>query len=105
MYEILYSKQAAKYIKKQDKPTRRRLEKALLTLAENPYQTLNLDISPLKGINSAFRLRVGDFRIIYELKNKELLIFVIAVGSRGEIYKGMIREACFDLSNSLPIHR
>jgi mRNA interferase RelE/StbE len=83
----MYSKQAAKYIRKQDKLTKRRMEKALLTLAEDPYNRDNLDISKLKGVHSAFRLRVGDFRVIYEVHDNELYIFVIAAGSRGDIYK------------------
>jgi mRNA interferase RelE/StbE len=87
MYNLLYSKQDAKYIKKQDKPTRKRIKEALLTLAENPYQRGILDISSLKGVDSAFRLRVGDFRIVYEVKERELMIFIISTGSRGDIYK------------------
>ena len=86
MYNLLYSKQSAKYIKKQDQITKKRIEDALLTLAENPYHTGVLDIKSLKGIDSAFRLRVGDFRIIYELENEKLIILVIAVGSRGDVY-------------------
>ncbi|WP_404469496.1 type II toxin-antitoxin system RelE/ParE family toxin [Sutcliffiella horikoshii] len=87
MYELKYSKQAMKYIKKQDKPTKKRLEKALFTLAENPYQRDTLDISSLQGLDGAFRLRIGDFRIIYEVVDNELIIYIIAVGSRGDIYK------------------
>lgn len=87
MYNLLYSKQAAKYIKKQDKPTRTRIKEALLTLAENPYNRDVLDISSLKGVDSVFRLSVGDYRILYEVKDMELVIYVISAGSRGDIYK------------------
>lgn len=87
MYNLKYSKQAMKYIKKQDQPTKKRLQKALLTLAENPYQRGTLDISLLQGVDSAFRLRVGDFRIVYEIQDKELLIYIISANSRGDIYK------------------
>jgi len=51
--KILYNVQ---YIKKQDKPTKKRLEKALFTLAENPYQRDTLDISSLQGLDGAFCL-------------------------------------------------
>jgi mRNA interferase RelE/StbE len=87
MYNLLYSKQAAKYIKKLDKPTTKRIKEALLTLAENPYQRGVLDIDSLKGVDSAFHLRVRDFRILYEVKDRELIIYVISAGSRGDIYK------------------
>lgn len=66
-YELLHSKQAAKYIRKQDKPTRKRINKTLLTLAENPFHKGGLDISSLKGVDSAFRLWIGDFRVVYEV--------------------------------------
>ncbi|MFG6494641.1 type II toxin-antitoxin system RelE/ParE family toxin [Fictibacillus sp. UD] len=87
MYDLHYSKQAVKYIKKQDQPTKKRIEKALLTLAENPYQRGNLDICSLEGVDSAFRLRIGDFRILYEIIDNQLIIFIIAAGCRGDIYK------------------
>jgi mRNA interferase RelE/StbE len=47
MYDLKYSKQAIKYINKQDKPTRKQIEIALLTLAEDPYHRGILDISSL----------------------------------------------------------
>jgi mRNA interferase RelE/StbE len=87
MYDLKYSKQAIKYIKKQDKPTRKRIEIALFTLAEDPYHRGILDISSLQGVDSAFRLRVGDFRIVYGISDKELFIYVVTVGSRGDVYK------------------
>ena len=87
MYELKYSKQAMKYIKKQDKATKKRIEKALVTLAEDPYQRETLDICSLQGVDSAFRLRVGDFRIVYEVVNNLLIIYIIAGGSRGDIFK------------------
>jgi Cytotoxic translational repressor of toxin-antitoxin stability system len=34
-----------------------------------------------------YRLRVGNYRIIYEIKNNELIIYVIRLGPRGDIYK------------------
>ncbi|MBU9713444.1 type II toxin-antitoxin system RelE family toxin [Evansella tamaricis] len=60
----------------------------MLTLAENPYQR---GISRYKFIQRCrqcfFRLRVNDFRIVYEVKETELIIFIIAAGSSGDIYK------------------
>ena len=45
------------------------------------------DIKRLKGHEGLFRLRVGDYRIIYTVDNGNLIIYVIDAGNRGEIYK------------------
>ncbi|WP_419096250.1 type II toxin-antitoxin system RelE family toxin [Sutcliffiella tianshenii] len=63
------------------------MKKALVTLAEDSYQRETLDICSFQGVDSAFRLRIGDFRIVYEVVNNLLIIYIIAVGSRGDIYK------------------
>lgn len=45
------------------------------------------DIKPLSGRTNVYRLCVGDYRIIYELYHDILLIKVLDVGNRGQIYK------------------
>ncbi|MEK6263420.1 MAG: type II toxin-antitoxin system RelE/ParE family toxin [Clostridium sp.] len=45
------------------------------------------DIKKLKGMNETYRLRVGDFRVLFEKNDKELVIVVIDIGNRGQIYK------------------
>ena len=42
----------------------------------------------LEGYHDLYRLRVGDWRIIYQVINDQLLILVLEVGSRGEVYRG-----------------
>ena len=44
------------------------------------------DIKKLKGHSDLFRLRVGEYRIIYSVDNGELVVVVIDAGNRGEIY-------------------
>lgn len=46
------------------------------------------DIKKLKGHNQLMRLRVGSYRIIYTVDHGELVIMVIDVGNRGQIYNG-----------------
>jgi len=41
----------------------------------------------LKGFSSSYRIRVGDYRIIYEIEDQVLRILVIAIGHRKDIYK------------------
>ncbi|MEI3614033.1 type II toxin-antitoxin system RelE family toxin [Pseudogracilibacillus sp. SO30301A] len=86
MFKINFSKRAGKYIKKLDKPTKERIKRALLLLAENPYDT-NLDIHRLAGYDDSFRLRIGKYRVLYKIMDNEIVIFVFDVDSRGDIYK------------------
>ena len=79
-YNINLTKKAEKFIKKQDKGTQKRLIKAIIELPEG-------DIKKLKGMNEIYRLRVGDFRILFERNDNELIILVIDIGNRGQIYK------------------
>ena len=41
----------------------------------------------LKGYKNAYRIRVGNYRIIYEIVDKELRILVIAIGNRKDVYE------------------
>lgn len=79
-YNINLTKKAEKFIKKQDKDTQKRLIKAIIELPEG-------DIKKLKGMDEVYRLRVGDFRVLFERNDSELIIVVIEIGNRGQIYK------------------
>ena len=85
MYELRIDKQAVKYLKKLDKSNRNRLMGALMELAENPF--LDTSVTRMKGYTSTFRMRVGDFRIIFEINQAHLIVLVLKIGSRGDIYK------------------
>ena len=75
--QIKFMKQPVKFISRQDAPTRKRLISAINAL---PYG----DIKKLQG-RGGYRLRVGDFRIIFDSDGNVILI--IRIDSRGQIYK------------------
>ena len=79
-YHIKLTKKAEKFIKRQDKDTQKRIIKSIVELPKG-------DIKKLKGMDEVYRLRVGDLRVLFEKNDKELIIFVIDVGNRGQIYK------------------
>ena len=54
---------------------------------QDPFTHTNFDIKLLKGFDNIFRLRIGRLRVIFEIRKTELLIYVIAIGNRGDIYK------------------
>ena len=82
-YTILIEKFAEKFIVKLPRPEKERVLKAIYQLPEGN------DIRELKGKKNKglFRLRVGDYRIIYTIDNGKLIIHVIDAGNRGDIYK------------------
>lgn len=86
MYEIEFSVKAAKTYLNLPKKFRGKIDKKLNLLAENPYMKHN-NAKPLKGMSSCYRLRIGDWRIIYEVINNKLKIYVIKIGLRKEVYK------------------
>ena len=55
----------------------------LRALEANPRPT---DVKKLKG-RSAWRVRVGDYRIIYEIHDRELVVIVVTIGHRREVYR------------------
>lgn len=85
MYEIEFMKRAVKELRAIPNNSANDIMKKIRALAENPYRQ-DLDIKKLKGLEKVHRLRVGDYRVIYEINNKRLIITIIKVGSRGGIY-------------------
>lgn len=79
-YKTKITKKAEKFFKKQDNNTQKRILKSITELPKG-------DIKKLKGFDGLFRLRVGDLRVLFEKNDEELIIIVIDIGNRGEIYK------------------
>lgn len=85
MYDLRIDTQAVKFLKKLDKTTQKGLVGALMELAECPFS--DTSVKRMKGYTSTFRKRVGDFRIIFEVDKGDLIILVLKIGNRGDIYK------------------
>lgn len=83
-YSISYIPSAAEAVRKLDRPTARRLLNAIGKLAEEPRPAGCIQ---LKGGDGEFRIRVGDFRIIYDVYDDELIVLVLRVGHRREVYR------------------
>ena len=78
---IQYSKRSVKAINRMDKPTKQRIKIAVEAIP-------NGDIKPLKGSNGSYRLRVGDWRIIFSYP-QDNTILIEKIAPRGEVYKGV----------------
>lgn len=84
---IIYSKTALKFLAKADKPTVMRIRAAIQGLTNTPPDG---DIKIMQGYSDGRqRLRVGKYRVIfkYTTDNEIEIVYIIDIGSRGDIYK------------------
>ncbi|GAB3642130.1 type II toxin-antitoxin system RelE family toxin [Spirosoma arcticum] len=83
MYEILITETAEKTLDKLPVQTAERLIKAIYKLAHQPRPPKCVKLSGSEN----YRIRVGDYRIIYSILDDMLLIEVLKVGNRKDVYK------------------
>ena len=84
IYRIEFKKSAAKALKKIPKSDQRRIRDRIDSLAENLPESAT---TKMKGDNPFHRIRVGDYRIIYEIHSDILVIMVLKIGHRKEVYR------------------
>lgn len=75
---------AAKVIRKLDAPSARRVLDAIGALAVDPRPPGCIQ---LKGGDGELRTRVGDYRVVYDVHDGELLVLVLRVGHRRDVYR------------------
>jgi mRNA interferase RelE/StbE len=85
LYKIQWKRSAEKELKKLDKQIILRILQAVESLAKDPWQ--QSASKKLVGSDSIYRIRVGDYRIIYSLESTILTIEIIRVGHRKEVYR------------------
>ncbi|MDJ0660000.1 MAG: type II toxin-antitoxin system RelE/ParE family toxin [Crocosphaera sp.] len=83
-YKIKWKTSAKKELKRLDKKAIIRLLEAIESLANNPYPA---GVKKLVNSGDSYRIRVGEYRIIYEIQSSVLIIYIIKIGSRQNIYK------------------
>ncbi len=82
-FQIIWSESAAKELKKLDRTVANRIFKKVSKLSDNSY---HFDVTKIVG-DPYFRLRVGDYRVIFDIQNDRLRILVLKVGHRKNVYK------------------
>ena len=82
MYELRYSPTALKQLEKLNKDIKERI---LITLERLRIRPESCDIKRLVGM-MGYRMRVGDYRIIFDIEKNELLILILQVGHRKNVY-------------------
>jgi mRNA interferase RelE/StbE len=84
-YTVRIASPPVKFLEKlRDSSLLRRLTQCMRDLSENPRPP---GCVKLAGPDPLYRIRSGDYRIIYQIRDSELLIVVVAIGHRREIYR------------------
>ena len=83
-YEVRVSRRALNALRKIDRHAQRRIMAAIELLADEPRPPKCV---LLKGEASVYRVRVGDYRIVYEVLDEILVIHVITLGHRRDVYR------------------
>jgi mRNA interferase RelE/StbE len=83
-YTILFSKNAEKFLYSLDEPTRQRIIEKIKEFKTNYAQ---LDTKKLKSLYGLYRLRIGCYRVVYSIKNERIMIYIVAIGHRRNIYQ------------------
>jgi len=84
MYRTLLTRAATKQLAKISSRDRPRIVAAIERLGEDPFEP-SLNLKKLTD-EDGYRLRVGEYRIIYTIRSRELLIVVIKIGHRRDVY-------------------
>lgn len=87
-YKIIFTVSADKQLKK--------LAKTAQKLIVEKVKELNIskpnnNVKKLVGVNDLYRLRIGDYRVIYQIRRNDLIILVLKVGHRKDIYRDVYK--------------
>jgi len=85
VYKITYTTQAAKALLKMPRNTARLIREKMEQVAVDPFASIS-NAKKLQG-RPGYRLRVGDWRVIYEINKDQVVIIVMKIAPRGEVYK------------------
>lgn len=83
-YEVRLARAAVRSLARLQRKDQLRVQVAIDLLADHPRPP---GCVPLKGEDGVYRVRVGDYRIVYEILDQVLLIQVVRIGHRREVYR------------------
>lgn len=83
-YRIEVKPSAADALARIPQPHRGRIARKVDRLATNPRPR---GATLLEGVSSLYRIRVGDYRIIYQIQDAALVVLIVRIGQRGDVYR------------------
>ena len=85
MYRVVFTKRVDRTLRKMSRNRARLIREKLDQLAQDPYAR-NPNVTKLQS-RPGYRLRVGDWRVLYELEDDRLVIMVLKIAPRGGVYR------------------
>jgi mRNA interferase RelE/StbE len=83
-YSIVFKESAIKQLRSLPKKMTNRLAVIIDALADNPRP---LSCKKLQGTNDAYRIRTGDYRVIYTVDDQIVTVEIVKIGNRKDVYK------------------
>ena len=84
MYSIGYTTSAQRELRKLDSSVRRRVRAAIDALAEDPRPN---GCKKMSGFETLWRIRIGDYRVVYDVIDEQVIVTVVRVAHRREAYR------------------
>ena len=83
-YQVILKPSAAKSVRKLDRDTQRRVLRVLEVLAQEPRPA---GVLKMAGDDNLWRVRLGDYRVVYEIHDRQLIVVVVRVVHRKDVYR------------------
>ncbi|MER5981049.1 type II toxin-antitoxin system RelE/ParE family toxin [Streptomyces sp. NPDC001857] len=87
-YAFRFTAAAQRQLRAISRPDAMRILTALTALGDDPYRE-DADVKKLTGPSGLYRLRVGSYRVAYQINDGELIILVVKVGDRRDVYRNL----------------
>ncbi|WP_327404801.1 type II toxin-antitoxin system RelE/ParE family toxin [Streptomyces sp. NBC_01288] len=87
-YAFRFTATAQRQLRTVDRTSAMRILTALTQLGDDPYRD-DADVKKLSGHDGLYRLQVGDFRVAYRIDDGQLIILVVKVGNRRDVYRSL----------------
>ncbi len=84
MYTIELKPSAVRDMQRLPRPMQTRVAQKINALANDPFPRGS---TKLEALDDLWRIRIGDYRVIYQVRRKTLVIFVVRVKHRGDVYR------------------
>jgi mRNA interferase RelE/StbE len=85
-YRIQFRPAALKELRKLPKAIQRRIGSKINNLIDDPFPS---GVKKLQTSEPMYRIRVGDYRVVYEVHSSILVVLILTVGHRGDVYQGL----------------